>query len=177
MTRLRRRRLQALGLRAQRGLRRHYVSLISVTVLAVAATQALTAPGFENEPSSTSTVSEAAFAPAAVPSMSAPATIATVTERLELRARQRRLALVYLVMNEAEGKQIVQTYRTLIWDMPAPEAMRPVTVQYLIADTIEAEAAAVQLLNALAGFVSQQEVDLRVIDVRPGRRPANTGAP
>ena len=168
-----RRRLRALGLRALRLIRRHYVSMISAVVLSVAGGVALTSASFELP--DTTPEAGAGAAPAAI---LADAAVRASPAPLVRPARQRRQAIIYLVMDETQGDHLVETHSNLIWDNHMTEDYQSLAVDYLVANSPETESDAIRELNYYIEMAAMRHVDLRVIDLRPGRGlAANSGAP
>ena len=163
------RRYKLLFLRSSRLLRLHAMKLVTGVVLIAVAGIALRNDAFEvgtthqEATSATLGAESTATAPAQIP---LPATSPP---------RQREHALVYLVTDDFHAWQIASTLSTLVWDNP--EARAP-HVHFLVAGTPETQAAAIQQLNGLIEIASMQRVDLRVLDLRPGRGvPATATAP
>jgi hypothetical protein len=167
-----RRRLRILGLRALRIARRHYVSLVSAAVLAVAATVALTSASFELP----STEGGAAPPPAQEQALQLPAAAPTATPTATAAStRLPRQVLVYLVSDRAEGDRLILTHNRLVWDNVIVEPFQDVIVRYLIAGTPETEATAIGSLNYFIEIAQLHDDDLRIIDLRPGRSAAAIG--
>jgi hypothetical protein len=163
--RTRRRRLRVLWLRALRVARRHYVSLLSATVLAGAAGVVLTSASFELAGSPAN-----GAASAAVEAIPAPGN-RTLSQAAAVPTPERtwRLAIVYLVEDEAHGQRIIETYSTLVWDNRRPDDFRAPLIRYLVAGTPEAELDAIRNLNYFLEVATVHQFDLQVVDLRPGR--------
>jgi hypothetical protein len=93
--------------------------------------------------------------------------------------RPRRQAIVYVVTTEAEGTEVLATHNRLIWDSVTGDSpTSSPDIHYVVAGTPEEQSEAIQTLNNYIELSTLLRIDLRIIDVRPGRGvAANVAAP
>jgi hypothetical protein len=150
------------------------VSLVSAVVLAVAGMVAVTHTGFQPSADPVRAGALAGASPLAVAQT-------TIRSNPPASRRPRRLAVVYFVLTEKQGADLLATHGALVRDSVFLEGGDPARfpeVHYLVAGTREEESLAIQRFNVYVELASQQRIDLQVIDLRPGRRPdANAASP
>jgi hypothetical protein len=160
-----RRRIRFAILLSVRFSRLHWVTFVSAAVLGVTGALTLTNTGFEHLTPRSDVAVLAASTP--IPA----ATTAPPSPTPGFAPAFRRQAIVYVVQDQRQGEALVTTHGNLIWDTQQIDRGaqdRLPEVHYVVASTPELQSEAIQRLNYLIEAAAILQVDLRIVDIRPG---------